>query len=94
MNFFTDLFHDNILCYNIIVWFLQHYSSSGFSDNQIKMLQHFRDYGLVYMRSGKRPSSRFYPTNLVVNLSGGANHTNAAFAEGYIVVETNYRIIA
>ncbi|GAV08055.1 hypothetical protein RvY_17806 [Ramazzottius varieornatus] len=72
----------------------KHYSSSGFSDNQMKMLQHFRDYGLVYMRSGKRPSSRFYPTNLVMNLSGGASSTNASFAEGYIVVETNYRIIA
>lgn len=60
----------------------------------MKMLQHFRDYGLVYMRSGKRPYSRFYPTNLVMNLSGGASSTNASSAEGYIVVETNYRIIA
>ena len=55
------------------------------------MLQHFREYGLVYMRSKK--SSRFYPTNLVVNLSAGAGLSSSAFSEGYLIVETNYRIM-
>ncbi|XP_055351235.1 general transcription factor IIH subunit 4-like [Paramacrobiotus metropolitanus] len=70
----------------------KHYSSNGLSQNQLRTLQHFREYGLVYMRSKK--SARFYPTNLVVNLSVGAARSTGAFSEGYLVVETNYRVYA
>ncbi|OWA51380.1 General transcription factor IIH subunit 4 [Hypsibius exemplaris] len=69
----------------------KHYSTIGFSSNQLRTLQHFREYGLIYMRSKK--SSRYYPTNLVVNLSAGAGLNTSAFSEGYIIVETNYRIM-
>lgn len=70
----------------------QQYSSSSLSPNQLKMLLHFRDYGLVVIR--KQAKSAFYPTNLVVNLSSGANRRIGALSDGFIVVETNYRLYA
>ncbi|XP_049806334.1 general transcription factor IIH subunit 4 isoform X2 [Schistocerca nitens] len=69
------------------------YSTEGMSEGLLVFLQHLREFGLVYQR--KRKAGRFYPTRLALNLASGQSKilTEAA-AEGYIVVETNYRVYA
>jgi len=58
-----------------------------------KFLQHLREFGLLYQR--KRTSGRFYPTRLALNICAGENKTSlVSNKDGYIVVETNYRIYA
>ena len=44
----------------------------------------------------QRTSQRFYPTRLAINLATGVSDSSAQSVghEGYIVVETNYRICA
>jgi transcription initiation factor TFIIH subunit 4 len=54
-------------------------------------------FGLVYQR--KRSSKRYYPTKLAINLVSGASlsHTVSSSphkAAGFIVIETNFRVIA
>lgn len=69
------------------------YSTEGMTENQLKFLQHLREFGLVYQR--KRKSQRFYPTRLAIHLASGLSKTSTETSEeGYIVVETNYRIYA
>ncbi|XP_052788025.1 general transcription factor IIH subunit 4-like [Mya arenaria] len=69
------------------------YSTDGLSDGQSRFLQHLREFGLVYQR--KRKEKRYYPTRLAINLASGL--TGMATDEnrqGYMVVETNYRVYA
>lgn len=72
------------------------YSTEGMSDGLLTFLQHLREFGLVYQR--RRTAGRFYPTRLALNIasrdSGLSNQTQATAAEGFIIVETNYRVYA
>ncbi|TRY75255.1 hypothetical protein TCAL_10082 [Tigriopus californicus] len=69
------------------------YSTSGLSHGLLVFLQHLREFGLVYQR--KRSAGRFYPTRLALNIASGENKSLLErHREGYIVVETNYRIYA
>ncbi|OQR66492.1 general transcription factor IIH subunit 4-like [Tropilaelaps mercedesae] len=78
------------------------YSTKKMSEPLLIFLQHLREFGLVYQR--KRRSGRFYPTRLAIglasglkdldansNFSGGREHDQE---QGYIIVETNYRVYA
>ena len=59
----------------------------------LQFLQHLREFGLVYQR--KRTSGRFYPTSLALNIATGNTSTvTSAARDGYIVLETNYRLYA
>ena len=63
------------------------------SNNLMKFVQHLREFGLLYQR--KRTSGRFYPTRLALNIASSENkNMMESRKEGYIVVETNYRIYA
>ncbi|GFR61365.1 general transcription factor IIH subunit 4 [Elysia marginata] len=68
------------------------------NENQLRFLQHLREFGLVYQR--KRKSHRYYPTRLAINIVSGVSKAVAASAKldthrpGFIVVETNYRVYA
>lgn len=42
----------------------------------------------------QRKSGRFYPTRLALNMAAGRNQSDNAIREGYIIVETNYRVYA
>lgn len=69
------------------------YSSEGMDESQLQFLQHLRELGLVFQR--KRKSGRYYPTRLAINLASGLKNVNLdAQREGFIVIETNYRIYA
>ncbi|KAG8127786.1 hypothetical protein E2320_014659, partial [Naja naja] len=50
---------------------------------------------LCFSTLGKRKSRRYYPTRLAINLSSGISGTTMdTHNQGFIVVETNYRIYA
>ncbi|XP_055486651.1 general transcription factor IIH subunit 4 [Leucoraja erinacea] len=69
------------------------YSVEGMSESLLTFLQHLREFGLVFQR--KRKSRRFYPTRLAINLALGVTGSAVdVHRQGYIVVETNYRIYA
>ncbi|RZF43990.1 hypothetical protein LSTR_LSTR007262 [Laodelphax striatellus] len=70
------------------------YSTDGMSEGLLMFLQHLREFGLVYQR--KRKAGRFYPTQLALNMASGDNRSvsHGSAREGYIVVETNYRVYA
>lgn len=69
------------------------YSTDGMSQGLLQFLQHLREFGLVYQR--KRNSGRFYPTSLALNIaSGDAKQGGTVSKDGYIVLETNYRLYA
>ncbi|KAF7989625.1 hypothetical protein HCN44_008299 [Aphidius gifuensis] len=70
------------------------YSTEGMTDGLLVFLQHLREFGLVYQR--KRKAGRFYPTRLALNIATGQNKpiTRDIEKDGYIVVETNYRVYA
>ncbi|KAM9823874.1 general transcription factor IIH subunit 4 [Neosynchiropus ocellatus] len=78
------------------------YSVEGMSESLLTVLQHLREFGLVFQR--KRKSRRYYPTRLAINLAAGVTTNSPAPAAGlgsagaentgFIVVETNYRIYA
>ncbi|KAG8039152.1 hypothetical protein G9C98_003459 [Cotesia typhae] len=72
----------------------KYYSTEGMSANLLTFLQHLREFGLVFQRN--RKSGRFYPTRLALNIATGKNKPMARDIEkeGYIVVETNYRVYA
>lgn len=70
------------------------YSTDGMTEAQLKFLQNLRELGLVYQR--KRKSQRFYPTRLATYLAttkGGAEATHLP-KQGYVMLETNYRVYA
>ncbi|KAF7796029.1 hypothetical protein EIP86_007198 [Pleurotus ostreatoroseus] len=75
------------------------YSVEHLSPTQVAMLEDLRDYGIIWQR---RPQSkRFSPTRLATTLtssspplptaSGGGSQ---AQAQGFIILETNYRLYA
>ncbi|CAK1550273.1 unnamed protein product [Leptosia nina] len=69
------------------------YSTEGMSNNMLVFLQHLREFGLVYQR--KRKAGRFYPTRLALNITcvrDGVAPLEAKRTQGYIVVESNYRL--
>ncbi|XP_060582380.1 general transcription factor IIH subunit 4-like [Ruditapes philippinarum] len=69
------------------------YSTDGMSDGQQRFLQHLREFGLVYQR--KRKEKRYYPTRLAINLASGLTSIGTdSHRQGFIVVETNYRLYA
>ncbi|KAK6624480.1 hypothetical protein RUM43_004165 [Polyplax serrata] len=69
------------------------YSTIGMSEGLLVFLQHLREFGLIYQR--KRRGGRFYPTRLALNIACGENKSMQQMnREGYIVVETNYRVYA
>ncbi|KAF9460342.1 transcription factor Tfb2-domain-containing protein [Collybia nuda] len=74
------------------------YSIENLGVSQKAMLEDLRDYGLIYQR---RPSSkRFSPTRLSTTLTSSSpplptsTGTSSGPKEGFIVLETNYRIYA
>lgn len=69
------------------------YLMDGLSENILGFLQNLREFGFIYQR--KRKDGRFYPTRLVVNLTSLSKDEVAANSEeGYLIVETNYRVYA
>jgi transcription initiation factor TFIIH subunit 4 len=81
----------------------QDYSTSQLTETQHIMLEDLRDYGIVFQRKAK--SRRFYPTRLATSLTSGtttllsnlnpspsANPTEPS--QGFIILETNYRVYA
>jgi len=69
------------------------YNTAGLNNNMLSFLQHLREFGLVYQR--KRTAGRFYPTRLALNIASGEKKgILERHRDGYIVIETNYRIYA
>ncbi|EMD31288.1 hypothetical protein CERSUDRAFT_119839 [Gelatoporia subvermispora B] len=75
------------------------YSTDGLSPTQKAMLEDLRDYGLLWQRSAT--SQRFSPTRLATTLTASSNPlptSSSASADsqsqGFIVLETNYRVYA
>jgi len=76
----------------------QEYSTERLTASQKFMLEDLRDYGLVWQRTG---SSRFNPTRLATTLTSSSpplpttsGTTSGGHQEGFIVLETNYRVYA
>ncbi|KAI9434257.1 transcription factor Tfb2-domain-containing protein [Lactarius indigo] len=67
-------------------------------DTQRAMLEDLRDYGLIWQR--KASSRRFNPTRLATTLTSSlpplptATNAGGAQEQGFIVLETNYRLYA
>lgn len=69
------------------------YSTAGFSETTALFLQTLREIGLIYQRS--RKDGRFYPTRLVIDLASGLRDVKTdVHREGFIIVESNYRLYA
>jgi transcription initiation factor TFIIH subunit 4 len=74
------------------------YSTESLSETQRAMLEDLRDYGLIWQR--KASSRRFSPTRLATTLTSSlpplptATNTSGAQEQGFIVLETNYRLYA
>ncbi|EGN99192.1 hypothetical protein SERLA73DRAFT_90464 [Serpula lacrymans var. lacrymans S7.3] len=75
------------------------YSTEGLSETQKAMLEDLRDYGLVWQR--KATSKRFSPTRLATTLTSSCpplptstGTSGGPQSQGFIVLETNYRIYA
>ncbi|KAK7690951.1 hypothetical protein QCA50_006054 [Cerrena zonata] len=73
------------------------YSVERLSGTQVGMLEDLRDYGMIWQR---RPASRrFSPTRLATTLTSSAPPLpttvgSSTQSQGFIVLETNYRIYA
>ncbi|KAF8427842.1 transcription factor Tfb2-domain-containing protein [Tirmania nivea] len=81
----------------------QDYSKETLTPTQKHMLEDLREYGIVYSR--KTSSQRFYPTRLATSLTSEAASLRSASAgfntalskgsgEGFVIIETNYRVYA
>ncbi|OCB84735.1 transcription factor Tfb2 [Sanghuangporus baumii] len=75
------------------------YSTENLGETQKAMMEDLRDYGLIWQK--KASSRRFYPTRLATTLTSSlpplptSDATGAsAQAQGFIILETNYRIYA
>ncbi|CAI2180774.1 17644_t:CDS:10 [Funneliformis geosporum] len=83
------------------------YSVKGLTDTQKQLLDDLANFGLAYRR--KKGSSRYYPTRLATTLTSGnsavvssavtssASTTtgeDGATEQGFIIVETNYKLYA
>ncbi|KAL8832031.1 MAG: hypothetical protein Q9191_000524 [Dirinaria sp. TL-2023a] len=81
----------------------QSYSKANLTPTQRRMLEDLADYGLVYERSS---SQIFYPTRLATTLTSDAGALRSTVSStfstatpdnntnGFVIVETNYRIYA
>jgi transcription initiation factor TFIIH subunit 4 len=50
---------------------------------------------MIHIYDLQRKAGRFYPTRLALNIASGQNKSQVDMnCEGYIVVETNYRVYA
>lgn len=57
------------------------------------LLQNLREFGLVFQR--KRKDGKFYPTRLMINLFSGLRIKEKDISkQGFVIVETNYRVYA
>lgn len=57
------------------------------------LLQNLREFGLVFQR--KRKDGKFYPTRLMINLFSGLRCKEKDVSkQGFVIVETNYRVYA
>ncbi|TDL25831.1 transcription factor Tfb2 [Rickenella mellea] len=75
------------------------YSTENLSETQKAMLEDLRDYGLIWQR--KASSRRFNPTRLATTLTSSlpplpssSRSGSASQAQGFIILETNYRLYA
>ncbi|KAI0635873.1 transcription factor Tfb2 [Trametes polyzona] len=75
------------------------YSTENLSPTQKAMLEDLRDYGLIKQRTAT--SRRFSPTRLATTLTSSspplptsAGSGDGSHAQGFIVLETNYRLYA
>jgi transcription initiation factor TFIIH subunit 4 len=69
------------------------YSTIGFSDTIVNFVQTLREIGLIYQRS--RRDGRFYPTKSVIDLASGLRDVKTDIhRQGFIIVESNYRMYA
>ncbi|CAL1716128.1 unnamed protein product [Somion occarium] len=75
------------------------YSTEHLSGTQTAMLEDLRDYGIIWQR--KASSRRFNPTRLATTLTSSApplpttsGSGGTTQSQGFIVLETNYRIYA
>lgn len=70
------------------------YSVKNLTEAQFNFLQLLREVGLAYQR--KRTSKRYYPTQLAINLGTAVTGSSGSSyqGEGYLIVETNYRVYA
>ncbi|KDR78688.1 hypothetical protein GALMADRAFT_244190 [Galerina marginata CBS 339.88] len=74
------------------------YSTENLSGTQKAMLEDLRDYGLIWQR--KSSSRRFSPTRLSTTLTSSSpplptsTGTSSGPQEGFIILETNYRVYA
>ncbi|EIM90946.1 transcription factor Tfb2 [Stereum hirsutum FP-91666 SS1] len=77
------------------------YSAESLSDTQKAMLEDLRDYGLIWQR--KATSRRFSPTRLATTLTSslpplptasGTGTSGTGQTQGFIILETNYRLYA
>ncbi|PPQ63223.1 hypothetical protein CVT24_005683 [Panaeolus cyanescens] len=74
------------------------YSTENLSSTQKAMLEDLRDYGLIWQRTNS--SRRFSPTRLSTTLTSSAPPlpvsagSSSGPQEGFIVLETNYRLYA
>ncbi|KAF3934375.1 hypothetical protein ABW20_dc0100219 [Dactylellina cionopaga] len=81
----------------------QDYDMKSLTPTQKGMLEDLRDYGIVYQR--KSSSRRFYPTRLATALTSEMrtlrspaatiqNATSQSDENGFLIIETNYRMYA
>ncbi|KAF8713530.1 hypothetical protein AX14_012955, partial [Amanita brunnescens Koide BX004] len=74
------------------------YATDTLSETQKAMLEDLRDYGLIWQR--KPSARRFSPTRLATTLTSSSpplptsTGTSSGPQEGFIVLETNYRLYA
>ncbi|XP_065646801.1 general transcription factor IIH subunit 4 [Hydra vulgaris] len=70
------------------------YPVNDLTEAQFSFLQLLREIGLAFQR--KRKSKRFYPTRLAINLGSAVtgNSDSSSQQQGFLVVETNYRVYA
>ena len=72
------------------------YETAGLSPTQLQMLEELSDYGLVFRPN--RNSKYFFPTRLATTLTS-ATAPNLSMSsdqeeQGYVILETNYRVYA
>jgi len=68
------------------------YSTEPLTLTQQTLLMDLWDFGIVYRRKQKDP--RFYPTRLATSLTSSHFAGQTSENEGYIIVETNFRVYA
>ncbi|KAG9001428.1 RNA polymerase II transcription factor B 52 kDa subunit [Tulasnella sp. JGI-2019a] len=76
----------------------QDYTTEHLTPTHQAMLEDLQDYGLVYLRKQNPPS--IYPTRLATTLTSGTSNldrnstSGSGVRQGFIILETNYRLYA